>query len=117
MQDQELAAKAGALATRFRERGIIAEAGLGGSVVITASDIEAETMLGVLEAGGEQPDAAAIRAAAEEERQQLIRQENERHASDTMVGLRRHRDTLAHIESVYRLRLSVLDKQEQEAGT
>lgn len=52
MQDQELAVKATALAARFREAGVIAEPGLGGSVVVTASDIEAEAMLANLETTG-----------------------------------------------------------------
>jgi hypothetical protein len=64
-----------------------------------------------LEVAGGHPDEPAIRAAAEQERQQLIEQENERHASDTVIELRRHRDALAHIESVYRLRLSVLNAE------
>jgi hypothetical protein len=49
MQDKDLAAKATALTKRFRAAGINAEPGLGGSVIIYASDIEAEAMLAALE--------------------------------------------------------------------
>jgi hypothetical protein len=44
----EPAQAAEAMATRFREAGILAEAGPGGTVIITASDVEAAAILAYL---------------------------------------------------------------------